>query len=73
MDTPYLNAQISDLIDLEKDVQSPQNSLKAEHKVYNSMENNEQGVKFKHPSHFYAKYRRSAVYRVALILLEVSP
>ena len=54
VDPPYLNDQISDLSDLEEDVQSSQNLLEAEHKVYFSMENNEQDTKFKHMDHFYA-------------------
>ena len=57
MDTPCLNAQISDSNDLEEDVQSYQNLLEDDHKVYRYMENNEQYVKVKHPAHFYAKYR----------------
>ena len=39
-DLPYLNYQMSDSIDLEEDVQSPQNLLEAEHKLYFSMAKN---------------------------------
>ena len=55
VDPPYLNAQISYLSDLEENVQSPQNLLEADHKVYHYMENNKQDSKVKHPDHFYAK------------------
>ena len=53
---PYLNTQISDLSDSEENVQSPQNLLKSENKVYPSMANNEQYMKVKHPTQFYTKY-----------------
>ena len=57
--TPYLNAQISDSSDSEEYVKSTHNLLEADHKVYFSMSNNEQDMKFKHPSQFHEKYRWS--------------
>ena len=56
VDPPYLNAQISDLGDLEDDVQSSHNLLKAEKRVYHSMAKNEQDAKVKHLSQFYTNY-----------------
>ena len=53
VDPPDLNSQIRYLSDLEEDVQSPQNLLEAEHKLYCSMQNNEQDAKVKHMSQFY--------------------
>ena len=48
VDPPYLKSQISVLSDLEEDVQTPHNLLKAKHKVYRSMVKNEQYAKVKH-------------------------
>ena len=53
MDTLYLDTKNIYSSDLEEDVQSPQNLLEAEHKVYCSMQNNEQDAKVKHMSQFY--------------------
>ena len=52
VDPPYLNSQISDSSDSEKDVQSPQNVLKAEQNFYRSIAKNQQYSKFKHPAQF---------------------
>ena len=59
VDTPYLNAQISDSSVSGEDVKSPQNLLEDDHKFYHSMANNEQDVKVKHPYQFYSNYRLS--------------
>ena len=64
-----MNAQISDSSDSEEDVQYPYNSLKADHKVYLSMENNEQYERVKYPSQFYRKYRCSLKHHCVMVKL----
>ena len=72
VDPPYLNAQIHDLRDLEEYVQSPQNLIEAEHKVYCLMEKNQQDAKVKHLSQFYSKYRCSLKYHCSMANLILS-
>ena len=56
VEPPYLNAQISGSSGLEEDVQSPQNLIESDNKLYRFVENNKQDVKFKHLAQLYTNY-----------------